>query len=661
MPWPADPGDDVTSERRRARRFAADAAIGALLFIGAALVGHAAYTRAVNSEQRPFFYQAYFEPAVMTACGRGFVVSPPQRQPPALLAFLLQQTDRFSCDQLPPDLNAGPEWVYQRSWLYLVTSVGLAWKVLGISWSGLGPFFGLLLAATAVLAFAIGRLILGRIAAALCAVVMCVSPLQLANLPNLRDYAKAPFTLALLWIVIALVLQPRRRRDVLLLAACAGLVIGVGYGFRTDLIIDIPLFLITVALFLPGGVARNLPLKAAAIACFALGFVAAGWPIITTIVASGGCQWHVALLGLTTPFDDALGVTGGSYGWGHLYNDNYIWATVASYAARVQPERGYIEYCSPAYDGVSWEYLWRIVRTFPADFVTRAYAATLHVLNLPFDRFVRFQYVGLVMTAIVVGAASWSSVRLALFAVFVILYVAGYPAIQFLPRHYFPFELIGWVVLAWVVERSVRHAVAVVRGASAWPAIDRMRLRRTAACAVAVVAALAALLYAPRAYQARSATRLLDAYAGARTSPLPLESVGPGQLRLREPVRDPPLPPLEVLAALGRVRARLVAVALDAAACRPGTTVTFRYDPAYPATDFSNTVPLQAPAGGGQTRLFEPVYHTFTGIDVSDPSPACAPQVSTVDDAGRFALLLPAHLDPGWRSQPQYQHIAPIR
>jgi hypothetical protein len=421
------------------------------------------------------------------------------------------------------------------------------------------------------------------------------------------------------------------------------------------------LFLITVLLFLPGGLLRNLPLKAAAIACFALGFVASGWPIITTIAARGGCQWHVALLGLTTPFDDALGVSGGSYGWGHLYNDDYIWATVASYATRTRPEVGYLEYCSPAYDAVSWQYLWRIVTVFPSDFVTRAYAATTHVLNLPFDRFAAFQYTGLLATAIFVTAASWSSVRLALFAAFLILYVGGYPAIQFFPRHYFPFELIGLVVLAWLVERALRHAAAVMHGADLWPAIDRALLRRTAAWAALVVVALAAPLYALRVYQTRGVTRLLDAYAGARTSALPLESIAPGQLRSTEPAHDPPQTPVEVLAALGQVRARFVSVAIDAAACRPGTTITFRYDPAYPATDFTSTVPLRRGPAGAPTRLFEPVYHTFTGIDVSDPSPVCAPQVSTVDDAGRFPLLLPVHLDPDWRSQPQYQHIAQVR
>ena len=43
-----------------------------------------------------------------------------------------------------------------------------------------------------------------------------------------------------------------------------------------------------------------------------------------------------------------------SYGWGHLYKDDYVWATVSSYASRFRPDLGYIEYCSREYDVASW-------------------------------------------------------------------------------------------------------------------------------------------------------------------------------------------------------------------------------------------------------------------------------------------------------------------
>src|SRR6059036_3838233 len=93
-----------------------DALIAAALFLLSAIFGSAHYARAIRSGPHPSFYQSYFEPAVMTACGKGFLIAQPQPAPPALRAFLDEQTDRFSCDELPPNLRVGPTGLYQRPW-----------------------------------------------------------------------------------------------------------------------------------------------------------------------------------------------------------------------------------------------------------------------------------------------------------------------------------------------------------------------------------------------------------------------------------------------------------------------------------------------------------------------------------------------------------------
>jgi len=656
----------VLATRPRARVLGVDSLLGVLLFLCSAAWGGAYYARSIASGHHPFFYQSYFEPAVMTACGKGFLIT--ERQPPALRAFLFEQTDRFSCDELPRDLEVGTRGLYQRPWRYLMTTVAMAWRVLGISWSGLAPLFGVFYGATTLLAYALCRLIVGRAAAFACAAALCVSPLQLANLPNLRDYAKAPFTLALALTLIALVVRPWRRRDVLLLALCYGLILGIGYGFRTDLLVDIPPFLITVALFLPGGVLRNLPAKIAAVALSGAGFLAAGWPIITTVVSSGGCQWHVFLLGLASPFNDALGVKGGSYEWGHLYNDEYLWATVSSYANRFRPDLGYIDYCSHQYDIASWEYLRHILTTFPADMMTRAYVSAVHVLNLPFQRFNIADYAGTLLAAAFVLGISSFSVRLALFAVFFILYFGGHPAIQFLPRHYFLFEFIAWLMLAFLIERGWRLFATMrrdrqTRGSTRpFGAFATETVRRIVLCALVVPAMLLAPLAALRAYQHGRAVRLLESYVASPTSAFPLESVGPGNFRLAVDRKAPALSAVDNTATLGDPKTLFLELQLNAAACRPGTTITFQYNPAYPDTNFSQTVALLAVAAGSPpTRVFEPVYSQFQGIDVSDPSPVCLQRVSAVDHAGRLALLLPAQLPSGWKSQPQYQRIVARR
>jgi hypothetical protein len=633
----------------------AEAAIAVAIFILSAIVGGAYFARFVRTGGHPFFYQSYFEPAVMTACGRGFLVSQPQ--PPALRAFLYQETDRFSCDDLPRDLNVGTMGLYQRPWRYLLTMVAVAWMALGISWSGLAPLFGVLYGATTTLVYALSRLIVGRMAAVACAAALCLSPLQLSNLPNLRDYAKAPCTVALMAILIALVVRPWRTRDVLLLSLAYGLVMGIGYGFRTDVLIDIPPFLITVALFLPDGVLRHLPVRSAALGLFAAGFLVAGSPIISSVTSGGGCQWHFSLLGLTSPFDEALGVSGGSYGFGHLFKDEYLWATISSYASRMRPDLGYVEYCSHEYDVASGEYLRRILSTFPADMVTRAYASTLHVLNLPLQPIPLLNVAGPLIAALFVLLTSAISTRLALFAVFLILYFGGYPAIQFHPRHYFPFEIITVVIVAFLVER----AVAIVRGMSAW-AISRASVRAMLITATVVVLTLWVPLAVLRAYQNREATRLLESYADAKTSDIGLRNLSAGSYELAGQPSESARSDIEAISALGRAGTRFIVIELDAAACRPGTLVTFRYAPQPPQGDLSQSVAL-APRSDhtGPTRLFEPVYPGFQGIELSDSSPHCVRRVAAVDGADRFPLLLPAQLRPGWDAEPQYQRIVHIR
>ena len=618
------------------------------------MVGAAYFTHFVRSGNRPFFYQSYFEPAVMTACGRGFLVSP--SPPPALEAFLHEHTDRFSCDLLPRDLKLGTAGLYQRPWRYLLTSVAIAWMVLGISWSGLAPLFGVLFGATTALVYVLSRLLVGRIAAAACAAAMCLSSVQLTNLPNLRDYAKAPSTIALVAILIALVVRPWRTRDVLLLSLAYGLVMGIGYGFRTDVLVDIPPFLIAVLLFLPGGVTRHVTVKIASVALFAAGFVAAGWPIISSVTSGGGCQWHFALLGLSRPFDSALGVTGGAYGFGNLYKDEYVWATISSYAGRMRPDLGYIEYCSHEYDVASGEYLRRILTTFPADMVTRAYASTLHVLALPLHRIPLLSLAGPLLAAAFVLVTSAASIRLALFAVFAMLYFGGYPAIQFDPRHYFPFEVITIVVVAFLVERAVKG----VRTGAAWT-ISPAAARRIAVIAAIVAVMLWLPLVALRAYQNRAATRLLQAYVDAPTVEVALQPSAEGVYELAgQP--QPSRSEIETVDALGRAGTRFVRVEIDDTACRSETRLTFRYDNRYPQADLSESIAVRAGSGSpGPTHIFEPVYPGWRGIDVADRSPKCRIRVSDVTAAGRFPLLLPAQLLPGWQAEPQYQRIAHIR
>ena len=162
-----------------------DAAVAVAIFAAAAWWGASYWRASLAAGRQPIFYQEYFESAVMTACDRGFTVSATQPQP--LVDFLWRRRDTYSCSELPASLKMQPARSVQASMRYLQIAVGLAWRVLGISWSGLGPLCGLLFGASAAAAYGIFRIAMPRVLAAAGAKAFAVSTVQLRNAPHLRD------------------------------------------------------------------------------------------------------------------------------------------------------------------------------------------------------------------------------------------------------------------------------------------------------------------------------------------------------------------------------------------------------------------------------------------------------------------------------------------
>ena len=262
----------------------------------------------------------------------------------------------------------------------------------------------------------------------------------------------------------------------------AGMVLGIGYGFRTDFLVLLPFTAVTFLCFAGPLEWRSVPRKLAAVAVFAVTFVTLAWPILTVVNQRGGCQWHVAILGLADQFTSELRVTPGPYDVGYGYFDDFAHREVSSHAARTAGNFEHIEYCSRDYDAASAQYLLDVARTVPADFATRAGAAVIGTLRLPSSStgpplrdWLSPIYVArnlllrvLAVTAVVVVPAALALValvspRVAMFLLFSLLYLGGYPAIQYANRHYFHLEFIGWLAwlmllrAAWIWMAAARH------------------------------------------------------------------------------------------------------------------------------------------------------------------------------------------------------------
>jgi hypothetical protein len=628
-----------------------EALIALLVFAAASWWGTSYWQLSLKAGREPQFYQMYFEPAVMVACGHGFVIAHPAPAP--LVDFLQRKVNTFSCDQVAGKLDLSTRYLFQGAWRYLMYAVGITWRMVGVSWTRMGPLFGVLFGLTIVAAYGAFRLLMNRWLAVAGAFVLSVSTLHVTNLPHLRDYSKAPFTLAAVFLLGLLVKLRVRRATVITLAAAYGLVLGIGYGFRTDLLVNVPAILVVLLLFLEGGVRRHLATKLLGVGAFFVAFLVTAWPILSVVNEKGGGQYHVVLLGMTLPYDEALRVQPAPYDLAQVYEDMYVGRTTLAYAARVHPEWREMIYFTHEYDLATRAYLREIVSRFPSDIVTRALASTLAITETPFTwpgppmpDFARWLYgprevalnalkgAGPLLVAAAVLAAAAYELRVGLFLLFFVLYFGGYPAIQFAARHYFHLELITWGALGMLLQGLL------VRRRPPPGAVRRI------AVVCGVVAVLVAFVGVLRLYQTAQARRLFAEYLSAARTPIPSDAArrdAAGFIRIPGPSEDADV--------------RLLEVDVRAAACDGNVTVGFRYDNAPPSNNYSRQVAIARSPVREITRVFTPIYApAFQGVQLPAGGAECVAGVYWVDP-GHQPLLLDVTLAPDWARGVLYQRM----
>lgn len=645
----------------RLKRALVEAFIVVAVFGLSAWWGARYVTASLAAGHQPIFYQEYFEPAVMMACGRGFVAAVPD-MPPVVRAFLQRKTDRFSCEDIPDDVVLSENAVYQRAWIYLLSTVALTWAIVGISWSALSPLYGLLFGVSITAVYAIARVGMGRLVSTLVAAAVAVSTLHLLNLPHLRDYAKAPFVLASVVVLAALVTRPPSWRLTPLLGAAYGAILGVGYGFRTDLLAGLPVLVVVVLLFLPGGPRRFLAVKAASLAVFAGAFILCAWPVLSWVATKGGCQWHVALLGLSSSHDVELGVTTPAVQWGHTYSDSYLYAAVSAYTHRAAPEMGRLEFCAPEYDRMSGQYFRDIFFYAPADMVARAYASALRVTDLPFpwysdpiDGYVPWIYMpragvlrelvgyGWVPVAVAVGVIGALDLRLGLFALFFLAYFGGYPSLQFQNRHYFHLEFITWWAMGFLVQR----ALDVRRRGEPPRQVDwAVRLRQLAVFALIAFVLLALPLLALRWYQSQHLEDMIMRTLAAPRTVLPVERDAEGIL-LVPPMssRQESPDPREL---------QYLEVTLDPSRCPDGAIVSLQYASGRP--DLGRTVRASVDGLPAQ-RVIMPAFWHLRGVRIVDAPASCLQSLARVELPADIHVLPTFVLPADRRNVALYQEI----
>ena len=618
----------------------------------------------------PQFYQDQFGPAVMRACGRGFV-NVDSGSVPAFDDFLKQRTATLRCEDLPGTMRPVELTGLQGSSRYLMTAAALTWRATGIRFSALDGLIAVLFAVSVGAAYAAVRCGCGRIIALIVVVLWASSYRHLENLPHLRDYSKAPFFILML-LAMGIVAAERRPGRLLAVGAAFGAIQGLGFGMRTDAALNFAPFLLVLFAAASGEGMRALRSRLACAVAALMVFTVVALPILHTY-AEKSSLWHVVLLGFTSPYDENLniGFPRTAYHFPYAYNDSYIEAVVRAFWARLHPADPLVTMLTPAYDRAGRVYFFRIASIFPGDVIARGVSSMAGITNLPFwlpdgdvpigvaspvmrniwhARGVAAQSMygsGLLIIAAVLMIIGIQAPLYALVAFLLVWFWGAFPAIEFQGRHIFQFEFVMLAVIAW--------AGTLLWRVVATPAPDRFpRFVRSVVTLVVLIGAATATLTAARAYQIPKARAFLASYARAAATPLSLSSIAlpHNTTRLGVDLFHEPT-------AREQVEETMLKAEFDFAQCGhpPAVGPVFRYTVSEPWFEaFSRETPLED-LGAPPTRVFLPVYSVvhngivvarFAGVEVPTAFARCV-RLSRIDDTRDIPLLIPVTMATDWQ------------
>ncbi|PZV40508.1 hypothetical protein B5V02_00305 [Mesorhizobium kowhaii] len=658
-----------------------------MLGSGFALLGGILGALVLLSSGHLLFYQFFSPEIVYWACGRGF--GHPAQVLPKLLVFLSDQSTSFSCADLPQDGPLGPVGIFTQTHLYLMSVVAALWRISSIDYNNLWPLISLLAGAYTAGCYALLRLFFARWSAVLGGLILAFSPVALTMLLYPRDFAKAPF---LVWGIVLLVAAVRQHRQALTLvhAAAAGAVVGIGYGFRSDVIIMLPLgpFLLLLAIG-PGMWLR----RALASIVFAACLVLCAWPML--LGNQGGGMGAMLMKGAADPFSRYLGLGAAPYSFGAAYSDEFTLSSIAADLRSTDPGRWDDNEPTPIY-GMSQSitsssgYVAQRFKFVAGDMATRALKSAAWIVGFPavmdlqrlqqnpggeadthseINRSLRglyslvghpwLPYVGIVGMLAFFWRQSAYRPREAIGLVVVFGVLLGYSGLQFAARHVFQLEFF-WVL----VILALVHAVLEARRLR--PALPRF-LTWTVALGVALATTYAGLIGLQTASLRRE---LVGLRAGSRQI-VPVVSVpeaGRTVFPIPIPTQYQPLLAAQPDSMVGqtlpvavewnvRAAADRLLLTLGGAQCRKGDfDLALDYAKRDAWQPFDRSIALST-SGEPQQRIevLVSVYYRATqnisGISLPSAFADCLLSIQKLEKPTQLPMAFSAVLYPGWQDQ----------
>lgn len=527
-----------------------------------------------------------FGPAIGVALGMGFSEVDPGA--PGVDDFYARRTMRLDPVPLQDPLLFTPavgKFALDR--VYLLYAIGVVWRVTGVAWSTVYVLNASLFGCCAAMVYLIFRLV-ARLAISLAGVLLgLLSPVYFQMLPAVRDFCKAPFIIATILFCGLLLTGRIRGRALPLAAAILGVLIGIGVGFRQDSIICLPMAVACLTVFHRGSLWRW---RLAGVAMLMIGFLPVSWPVFRMNAETGGNNAFYITQGFNAQSLDDLDLERATYTPMYTHSDYIVHAYICHYArardlsyrekagdlqtamllkgallAQVMPlNMNLLGAAMVPVDSMPiWSYgaemlarrcAAELITTFPADVLTRAYAAVLRMIRgvntlnqrgeasdgmmaqwaewrAPMMRHLQtFGPLYATATFLLIAAHdAW----LAFGALALILYFLGYPSIEFQMRHAFHLSFAAFWFPAFLLERllqlrrPLRHKQTLPERIMDPDFAVRSTLaplRRALSFLAAVSLLFAIPLWGMRLYQASQVMPLLTDYANATLEPVATRS-----------------------------------------------------------------------------------------------------------------------------------------
>jgi len=638
-----------------------------------------------------FFYQNFTPEVVYAACGLGF--QHPGHIPDVLHGFLLNLETSFDCRLLDAAAPSSPAGIFARLQLYLSYSVALLWHPPILTYWDLWPLVGSFAAAYSAGCFVLFRLFLPRGFSAAGALLVTLSPVALTLVLSFRDYSKAPF---FIWAFVFLICAIRSARwsTSSYYAVAAGIVAGLGVGFRADLIIIVPVGVLSLAAVTKW---RDLGPRAIAIAAFSATSILFAWPVFS--VSTGSSFGSVMMQGMSDPFQKFLGLGQTSYSLGGRYSDELVFSSIAATERLNLPNWDQNE--SEAVYGVSQamklsgQNVLTWMPLFVGDLATQglkslAWLTALpaqHAGNRPTDPsfgtmtsspaaipgkllYLLLGHQWLVLAGLV-GIAAFALRELTLrpryfFGTAVLIgLVAASTATQFAVRHVFYLEFIWIISLASIAlairDRHLMHAL--VRPFSLWTAGLLIICGMTYAGALfyqqgALKGALLSLLNGPRELIFVAEPKRGDNTATSLVIDI---KVPDEHAQIEVAKHDSMNDEIPLIGLQWDVRAEADRLLLSLTDCpEPAYAVELGYSKSPKVWQpFDQTIPLEINGAEGSTQLLFPAFYSPTQhlaqLSIS-PSPFdCTVSLERLDGKSPLPMLLISELPPNWEQTQLYR------